>query len=111
MSGKLSIAALTLLDLVLVFYPLGEIIFDHYLRNDVRLSSIIMLIIAIIYICLPLNDIIDFVNKENFFLEEKVYSDVKHTFRENYYSLHPMYSKLHPEQNNESRRLYKNHVH
>ena len=35
-SGKLSIKALTLLDLVLIFMPLGQIIFDHFLRNLVE---------------------------------------------------------------------------
>lgn len=34
-SGKLSIKALTLLDLVLIFMPLGQIIFDHFLRNKI----------------------------------------------------------------------------
>lgn len=67
-SGKLSIIALKLLDLVLVFMPLGQIIFDHFLRHDVKWSSIIMLVIAIIYLCLPLNSIIDYFNKENFYL-------------------------------------------
>lgn len=62
-SGKLSIIALKLLDLVLVFMPLGQIIFDYFLRHDVKWTSVIMLGVAIIYLCLPLNDIIDFINK------------------------------------------------
>ncbi len=95
---------------MLIFFPLGQIIFDHYLRNDIKTASIVMVIVGIIYICLPLNSIIDFFNKENFYLEEKQYKDVKDTFKDNYVDLHPMYSKLNPEQNSESRRLYKDHV-
>lgn len=106
-SGKLSIIALKLLDLVLIFMPLGQIIFDHFLRHDIKWASVIMLGIAILYLCLPLNDIIDFFNKENFYLEEKPYRQVKHTFKDNYYSLHPMYSKTHAEDNTASRKLYK----
>ena len=69
-----------------------------------------MLGVGILYICLPLNAIIDFFNKENFYLEEKAYKDVKDTFKDNYITLHPMYSKLNPEENSESRKLYKDHV-
>ena len=53
---------------------------------------------------------IDYFNKENFYLEEKQYKDVKDTFKDNYIALHPMYSKLNADQNSESRRLYKDHV-
>jgi hypothetical protein len=96
-SGKLSITALTFLDLVLVFFALGQIIFDYFLRHHVNTASIVQLVVAIIYICLPLNKIIDFFNKENFYLEEKSYRDVKDSFKDNYMDLHPMYSKLNAE--------------
>jgi hypothetical protein len=56
-----------------------------------------MLVVGIIYVCLPLNDIIDFFNKENLFLEEKPFRQVKDTFKDNYYTMHPMYSKTHAD--------------
>jgi hypothetical protein len=96
-SGKLSITALTFLDLVLVFFALGQIIFDYFLRHHVNTASIVQLVVAVIYICLPLNKIIDIFNKENFYLEEKSYRDAKDSFKDNYMDLHPMYSKLNAE--------------
>ena len=62
-----------LLDFVLVLMPLGELFFDIFLRGDYKLSSLILMIVGIVYLCLPINTIMDFVNAENFNLEEKTY--------------------------------------
>ncbi len=65
-SGKLALFSMTLLDLILIFMPLGEIIFDHYIRKHVNTGPIVCLILGIIYVLLPMNDIIDFINSEKF---------------------------------------------
>ncbi len=43
--------------------PLGQIIFDYYLRHEFKKTSGIMLLVSIIYLALPLNKMIDFFNK------------------------------------------------
>lgn len=61
--------AMKLLDAVLILMPLGEIIFDSFLRGEVAPSSIVCLCVGFLYMVLPVNRIVDFINEENFNLE------------------------------------------
>ena len=61
-SGKLVKTVMKLLDFILILKPLGEIIFDTWIREGAQLSSIIMMIIGIIYVLLPVDDLIQTVN-------------------------------------------------
>lgn len=109
-SGKLSVVAIKLLDLVLLFMPLGQIIFDHFLRGECQLVSCVTLVVAVVYIVSPVNELLDYLNKQSFHLELKSYLQVKETFKDNYFQLHPMYSKTNPEMIQNCKRLYKESV-
>ena len=62
-SGKMINFALKLLDISLLLRPAGQIFFDEYIREGFQISSLIMLIIAGIYQVLPMNKIIESVEK------------------------------------------------
>lgn len=91
-AGELSLYSMELLDLTLIFKPVGEIIFDAQLRDTVPTPSIIMAVLGIIYLVLPTDKILQFLHDEKFKNEEKKYSDVEPFFKETYQTLHPIYS-------------------
>lgn len=51
---------MTFLDFSLVLKPLGEIIFDSQLRDATSMGSYICLAISVIYMFLPINDVLDY---------------------------------------------------
>ena len=98
-SGHFMRTSLRLLDLVLIFKPLGSIIFDTHLRDNYYMpSDIIMICIAFVYIIVPKTKLIKFFNYEYFRPEQKRYSEIKYRFEhENYYTHHPLFSALSDE--------------
>lgn len=55
-SGHFIQTSLTLLDLTLIFRPIGSIIFDSQIRYDTYfISNMIMICIAFVYIIFPKN--------------------------------------------------------
>ncbi len=79
-NGDLSIRAMKLVDATLIFRSLGEIIFDSQIRNGFSWESILCLCIGVVYICLPMDEVLEFFHEEKFRAEEKPYSEVKATF-------------------------------
>jgi hypothetical protein len=59
-SGKLIQTSLNLLDFILFFKPLGSVIFDIHLRGKCLPSTIVMLVIGLIYVIFPKNTAIGF---------------------------------------------------
>lgn len=91
-AGELSLFSMKLLDFTLLCKPLGEIIFDTQIRNTYAISSVIMCAIAIIYLILPVDSILEFFHPEKFKTEEKTYEEVQSHFKETYQTLHPIFS-------------------
>lgn len=63
-SGVLSAKALVMLDLTLIIKPAGELIFDGSIRAECNYQSLICCCIGILYLILPLNNIIDWIHPE-----------------------------------------------
>lgn len=58
-SGHVVLASMKLLDFTLLLRPLGQLIFDIQIRNKTGLIvTIVMIVVAVIYIVLPLDRII-----------------------------------------------------
>lgn len=58
-SGHVVLASMKLLDFTLFLKPLGQLIFDMQIRNKTGLTAtIVMLVVAFVYIILPLDRII-----------------------------------------------------
>jgi hypothetical protein len=73
-SGKVAIMVMKFLDVTLLLRGVGEMIFDHDLRDGVQACSIVFVSVAFVYLLLPVNKIIKFFNDEEFYLSEKNYS-------------------------------------
>lgn len=54
--------SLQLLDLTIVFWSFGILLFDYQLRDTVTISGIVMLVFSIGYFFLPSNSIIEYFN-------------------------------------------------
>lgn len=54
-SGKLSLQAMKLMDLTLIFRAAGEIIFDSQIRSAICFESIVCICIGGVYMLLPMN--------------------------------------------------------
>lgn len=59
-SGELSLSSMKLLDITLLCKPLGEIIFDFQMRDSYCVSSLAMCGVAILYLVLPMDNILDY---------------------------------------------------
>ena len=81
---------MNLLDWTLLFLPLGSLIFDEQIRGGYTVSSIVMMIVAAIYLVLPLNRIVNYVDNESFKAEEKTFDEMKDKFKDNYHTAHPL---------------------
>ena len=57
---------MNLLDWTLLLLPLGSLIFDEQIRGGYTVSSIVMMIVAAIYLVLPLNKIVNYFDDESF---------------------------------------------
>jgi len=62
-SGRISIQALKLLDITLIMRPVGSLIFDFQIKNSYTIESIVCTGVALLYIMLPMNDIIQKIHK------------------------------------------------
>lgn len=80
----------TVLDLTLIFKPAGELIFDSHLRDTLSISSLVMLIVGIVYMLLPLNAILNWAHFEYFEPETETYEAKKNSFPETYFTLYPI---------------------
>ena len=90
--GKLTNLAMKLLDFTLFLRVFGELLFDTQMRGiDAHSSTIAMLVIAFVFLLLPMNEILEYIIHEKFNLEEKTYDEVKGDFVETYHTLHPTY--------------------
>ncbi len=91
-SGDLALFSMKLLDFTLVIKPLGEIIFDTQIRSTCSVESIILLCIGIIYMVIPIDQILQFMHDQKFNLEQKNYDEIKSKFQQTYQTLHPILS-------------------
>lgn len=66
--GKLVKTTMKLLDFTLIMKPVGEIMFDQQIRSVYTVGSIVMIIVAFIYIISPIDSIIEWINPEDFHL-------------------------------------------
>lgn len=92
--GSLTNLSVILLDFTLFFRVLGELIFDFQIRDGYHASTIVLLCISVVYLLLPMNQILKWLHDEKFNLEEKTYEEIKYEFVENYHTLHPTYYSL-----------------
>ncbi len=54
-----------------------------------------MIVVAFVYIIMPIDKIINLVNPENFHLSSQTYDEIKFKFKDNYHSLHPILKIIH----------------
>ena len=64
-----------LLDATLFWRFLGELIFDIQIRDGIKVETVLFLGLAIIYMFVPWNDVLDYFNHEDFKLNDKTYSE------------------------------------
>jgi len=90
-SGKMAILGLKSLDVTLFLPSAGQLLFDWILRESFDPLACILTILGILYMFVPISDLIWYFNSEKFYLEQKSYENVRYNFAENYYTLHPVY--------------------
>lgn len=96
-----------LLDFTLLFLIVGDILFDLQIRNYVSLSSIVMFVVALIYLILPLDSILDYALEEKFHLDRLSYDEAKVDFDMLYLTSYPLRRQRAMHQIIENRKLYK----
>lgn len=106
-SGKMTLLAVKSIDVTLFFVPAGAFLFDLMLRSNFNVLKLILMILALIYLFLPMSDIIWMLNDEKFELSQRPYSEVLYSFRETYLSMHPVYSQTHRREINYHRQKVK----
>ena len=104
-SEKLSGWSMTLLELTLVFRPIGELIFDSHLRSATHPISFVFLITGILYMLVPWNYFLRKVTQEKFKLNPKKFQDVRYKFTETYHTMHPIYKELYLKEHLRKRNL------
>lgn len=107
MSSTISNRMMKLLDFTLLFLIVGDILFDVQIRNYVSMSSIIMFIVALVYLVLPLDRILDCVLEEKFHLDRLCYDEAKVDFEMLYLTSYPLRKERAMYQIIENRKLYK----
>lgn len=79
------------MEVTLFWKPLGELIFDYQLRGgQVLPSTIVMLCVALIYLILPWNKILQLVFEEKFRIKEDEYEKSASKLGNNYTIVHPV---------------------
>lgn len=73
-SGKMSLLAMKAIDGTLFLVPGGGFLFDLMLRDKFDLLGLILMLVGILYLFLPMGDLIWLINDEKFELQEKNYS-------------------------------------
>lgn len=94
-SGKMSNLSLKSLDATLFLAPAGRLLFDLVMHQHVDYLAIVLTVLGLIYLVLPVSSMIWALNGEKFLIESKTYDDVKHSFKEHYFTLHPVYRLTH----------------
>lgn len=61
-SGTLILNSLNLLDFTLFLKPVVSMVFDSHLRSQFVPSSLVMLILGVIYVLIPKNDLLTYFN-------------------------------------------------
>lgn len=89
-SSHLANYMMFLLDLTLIFKPLGELFFDFNLRKETRISTYVMLGAGILYMLLPLNRILNALFPEKALKHVYTYDELKETFVLTYSNSYPM---------------------
>lgn len=75
-SPKITIVALKLLEFTLVLRPLGELVFDHLVRDEWHPLSVVTVSIGCVYMILPINKFLNRFHKERFLGHSKEYKDM-----------------------------------
>lgn len=52
--------------MTLILMPLGELLFDVLIRDGVNATTIVFIVLALLYLILPINSILSFVHDEEF---------------------------------------------
>ncbi len=81
---------MNLLDITLILKPAGQLLFDSQIRDGCSYLSVVCLVIGIVYVLLPINDILDYFHAQDFALADETYSETKNNFMYNYDTLHPL---------------------
>ncbi len=95
LSGKIMILSLKSLDATLFLAPAGRAVFDWILHQKLDILNIILTAGGLIYLFIPISDLIWLFNEEKFLLEDKTYDQAKQSFKEHYFTLHPVYKWTH----------------
>jgi hypothetical protein len=59
-AGELSLFSMKLLDFTLFCKPIGEILFDSQIRSSYCISSVVMAILALGYLAMPMDTVLEF---------------------------------------------------
>ncbi len=83
------------MDATLFLAPAGRVLFCLIIHKYLDLLGIFLTILGLVYIFLPMTDIIEHYNSEKFKLADKEYDEAKKSFKEHYMTLHPVYKLTH----------------
>ena len=83
------------LDATLFLAPAGRALFDWILHGKIDYLNIVLTAVGLIYLVIPISDLIWYFNEEKFLLEDKTYDQAKCSFKEHYFTLHPVYKLTH----------------
>lgn len=72
-SGHLANLTMKLLDITLFWRTFGDFLYDLQIRDGVHWTTIVMFVIAVIYVVLPIRTILDKIMNENFLPEQSRY--------------------------------------
>lgn len=65
-SGKMTLLAVKSIDMTLFLVPAGSFLFDLMLRHHFNVLSLVLMLIGIVYVLLPMSDLIWLLNDEKF---------------------------------------------
>jgi hypothetical protein len=77
LSGKITILSLKSMDATLFLAPAGRVLFCLIIHKYLDFLGIFLTILGLIYICLPMTEIIEHYNLEKFKLADKTYDQAK----------------------------------
>ena len=81
-SGKITILSLKSLDATLFLAPIGRVLFNFIIhKKEVDYLGIVMALFGLIYLLIPITDLIWFFNEEKFMIEDKTYDQAKYSFK------------------------------
>jgi hypothetical protein len=67
-SGKMSLLSLKSLDATLFLAPAGRVLFTYIMHQKMEYFSVILTVLGLIYLVLPISDMIWAVNEEKFLI-------------------------------------------